>query len=157
MHCIKKTKREDAIHILQNSTKIHSQSHILHNFYSFLFIFSGSDVNSQDEDGRTPLMLACASDTDGRSVEYLIKHKADTSVVDKKGFNALHYAAASGNPYHALVVIFEHATNDVVNGQSVITAMHLAAAQGYDEALAVLLSKVKAFQMIFRYPLKNLL
>ena len=28
MHCIKKTRREDAIHILQNSTKIHSQSHI---------------------------------------------------------------------------------------------------------------------------------
>ena len=63
-------------------------------------------------------------------------------LIFKQGFNALHYAAASGNPYHALVVIFEHATNEVVNGQSVITAMHLAAAQGYDEALAVLLSKV---------------
>ena len=33
-------------------------------------------------------MLACASDTDGRSVEYLIKHKADTSVVDKKVMNS---------------------------------------------------------------------
>ena len=59
-----------------------------------------------------------------------------------QGFNALHYAAASGNPYHALVVIFEHASNEVATGQSVITAMHLAAAQGYEEALAVLLSKV---------------
>ena len=29
-------------------------------------------------------MLACASDLDGRSVEYLIKHKADTSVFDNK-------------------------------------------------------------------------
>jgi hypothetical protein len=29
-------------------------------------------------------MLACASDLDGRSVEYLIKHKADTSLQDKK-------------------------------------------------------------------------
>ena len=46
--------------------------------------FLGSDVNRQDEDGRTPLMLACASDLDGRSVEYLIKHKADTSLQDKK-------------------------------------------------------------------------
>jgi ankyrin repeat protein len=59
-----------------------------------------------------------------------------------QGFNALHYAAASGNPYHALIGIFEHASNEVVTGQSVITAMHLAAAQGYEEALAVLLSKV---------------
>ena len=54
----------------------------------------------------------------------------------------MHYAAASGNPYHALLVIFEQASNEILNGQSVITAMHLAAAQGFDEALAVLLSKV---------------
>ena len=49
-----------------------------------MLLISGSDVNRQDEDGRTPLMLACASDLDGRSVEYLIKHKADTSVFDNK-------------------------------------------------------------------------
>ncbi len=29
-------------------------------------------------------MLACASDQDGRSVEYLINHKADATVVDNK-------------------------------------------------------------------------
>ena len=68
-----------------------------------------------------------------------------------QGFNALHYAAASGNPYHALVVIFEHASNEVVTGQSVITAMHLAAAQGYEEALAVLLSKVSLIISLSRF------
>ena len=52
--------------------------------YNHVLLISGSDVNRQDEDGRTPLMLACASDLDGRSVEYLIKHKADTSVFDNK-------------------------------------------------------------------------
>ena len=36
-------------------------------------------------------MLACASDMDGRSVEYLIKHKADTSLQDKKVNPIVHW------------------------------------------------------------------
>ena len=75
-----------------------------------------------------------------------------------QGFNALHYAAASGNPYHALIVIFEHASNEVATGQSVITAMHLAAAKGYEEALAVLLSKVSlifSLSVFFSYHFKS--
>lgn len=87
-------------------------------------------------------MLACACDQDGRTVEYLIKHKADAFVVDNKGYNALHYAAASGNPYHALMVIFDHMMNDVSPSPTVTKAMHLAASHGHEEALAVLLSKV---------------
>jgi ankyrin repeat protein len=52
----------------------------------FTLVSGGSDVNRQDVDGRTPLMLACAQDQDqdGKTVEYLIKHKADASIVDNK-------------------------------------------------------------------------
>ena len=46
--------------------------------------FAGSDVNRQDVDGRTPLMLACAHDDGGKCVEYLLSHKADPSIVDNK-------------------------------------------------------------------------
>ena len=63
-------------------TSLYLSKYALHSI-EFVY-FLGSDVNRQDEDGRTPLMLACASDLDGRSVEYLIKHKADTSLQDKK-------------------------------------------------------------------------
>ena len=63
-------------------TSLYLSSYLLHSIEFVVFL--GSDVNRQDEDGRTPLMLACASDLDGRSVEYLIKHKADTSLQDKK-------------------------------------------------------------------------
>lgn len=55
-----------------------------HENHIFNTLQLGSDVNRQDEDGRTPLMFACASDQDGRSVEYLIKHKADATVLDTK-------------------------------------------------------------------------
>ena len=35
-------------------------------------------------DGKTPLMLACVHDDDGKSVEYLLNHKADPCIVDNK-------------------------------------------------------------------------
>lgn len=51
---------------------------------SWYIFFAGSDVNRQDVDGRTPLMLACAHDDGGKCVEYLLSHKADPSIVDNK-------------------------------------------------------------------------
>ena len=50
----------------------------------FYILFEGSDVNRQDMDGKTPLMLACVHDDDGKSVEYLLNHKADPCIVDNK-------------------------------------------------------------------------
>lgn len=50
----------------------------------YMILFVGSDVNRQDVDGRTPLMLACAHDDGGKCVEYLLSHKADPSIVDNK-------------------------------------------------------------------------
>ena len=38
-----------------------------------MILFVGSDVNRQDVDGRTPLMLACAHDDGGKCVEYLLQ------------------------------------------------------------------------------------
>lgn len=68
---------------LHSSPQVRSRNCSLYQDFIDYWI-AGSDVNRQDEDGRTPLMLACASDQDGRTVEYLIKHKADASVVDTK-------------------------------------------------------------------------
>ena len=42
------------------------------------------DVNLQDIDGCTALHLASAEDLEGRCVEYLLTHKADSLIKDNK-------------------------------------------------------------------------
>ena len=48
---------------------------------------SGSNVNAQDSQGLTPLMVCCAEDTDydleARCVAYLLSHKANPDLADK--------------------------------------------------------------------------
>jgi ankyrin repeat protein len=48
--------------------------------------------------GCTPLMLACAFDSDGYVVrELILNAHARADLTDKYGYNALHYAAFQGN------------------------------------------------------------
>ena len=56
----------------------------LHIIFIFWLFFTGSGVNLWDQDGRTPLMLTCASDQEGRSVEHLMQNGADASVQDNR-------------------------------------------------------------------------
>jgi ankyrin repeat protein len=51
-----------------------------------------------DENQQTPLMLACAFDSDGYVVrELALNGRANAALSDKDGFNPLHYASFQGN------------------------------------------------------------
>ncbi|KAH9500255.1 hypothetical protein Btru_077595 [Bulinus truncatus] len=63
-----------------------------------LLIRHGSDVNAQDEQGRSPLMLACMNKDRLDAVELLGKNpNCDLNLKDRDGNTALHHAVDSGN------------------------------------------------------------
>ena len=49
------------------------------------------DVNAVDEDGRTPLMLACRQGQ-GKAVEYLMQASASPDIKDHEGYAAVHFS-----------------------------------------------------------------
>ena len=60
------------------------------------------DINQQNKDGCTSLMIAVASETITRSrqikiVKYLLKHGADVTIKDKSGCSAMDYTAKHGD------------------------------------------------------------
>ena len=102
---------------------------------------SGSNVNAQDSQGLTPLMVCCAEDTDydleARCVAYLLSHKADPDLADKnvrldfflqkklwqtrlstslQGYTALHYASAAGNS-EGLIHLFDYLSGEALTKQ----------------------------------------
>ena len=56
-----------------------------------LLIERGYDINAQDKDGLTPLMMAIQYNHEDQ-VRYLLDQKADTTLEDKEGYTALAYA-----------------------------------------------------------------
>jgi len=62
---------------------------------SFL-IECGADVNTQDNDGKTPLIAACDVETVD-IVRLLLKHGSQVNLCDYTGWTALHYAARAGH------------------------------------------------------------
>ena len=53
------------------------------------------DINAQDDEGHTFLMLACANG-DNKTVKKLIEKGADTGITDSDGRKALHHAFSAG-------------------------------------------------------------
>eukprot|EP00961_Rhodomonas_salina_P152361 2050858-Rhodomonas_salina.2 len=57
------------------------------------------DVNEVDEEGRTPLMIACIRGN-GQLAEFLLQANANSDLKDHQGYAAIHHATlSSGNKY----------------------------------------------------------
>lgn len=62
-----------------------------------LLVEHGADLDAQNADGQTPLMLA-AKTGDEELIDVLLDYGADKLIQDKLGINALKFAEMNGNP-----------------------------------------------------------
>jgi len=60
------------------------------------FIEHGTDINKENQDGETPLFVACKSRNKDLAV-YLVEHGADVNKRDENGDTPLFYANESGH------------------------------------------------------------
>ena len=94
------------------------------------------DVNLQDCDGRTPLMLASEFDSTGDLVDLLITNAAKVDIVDKEGIVAINYASAAGNVKALKILLETHYWNDTVFSKC---PAQCASRYGHPECLELLL------------------
>jgi hypothetical protein len=98
-----------------------------------------ADVHAKDNDGQTPLHVAC---TNGQTavVEVLLDKKADVHANDNDGNTPLHAASNNG---HAAVVNALLANEADVNAltEKADTSLHLASIEGHVNVVRVLLAK----------------
>ncbi|KAF6261709.1 ankyrin repeat-containing domain protein [Scenedesmus sp. NREL 46B-D3] len=90
-----------------------------------------------DNEGRTPLMLACSLPTGGEAVvRFLLGLGANPAAVDAAGNNALHHAAVSGNAALAKMLVASGKAGpqaQAVVNSSGRTPLHVAAGLGRGE------------------------
>lgn len=79
-----------------------------------LFLEAHANIETRDERGWTPLMLA-AFNGRNEAVEYLIQHGAHIHASDSGGNTALHWAAFAGHTATAKLLIENHAEVDARN------------------------------------------
>jgi len=91
-----------------------------------VLVSTGSDVNTQDEDGSTPLHIACASTHSIETVNFLIEHKANVNTQDNGGKSPLHIAAEEGCEDCIAVLLTNGACSRLLDSDG-NTALHLAA------------------------------
>ncbi|MCG7854010.1 MAG: ankyrin repeat domain-containing protein, partial [Methanosarcinaceae archaeon] len=104
-----------------------------------LLLDKGAQVNTQDRDGRTPLMEAAVHEAP-RVVETLLKHGAAVNTQDKKGWTAL-MKAADGNQVAVIKVLAGQGADLNLRNTRGNTALAVAKAKNHSaEAYALLKS-----------------
>jgi len=89
-----------------------------------MMLHIGTDVNSQDYSGKTPLVIAAELATSGNLflIRLLLQHGADVNKVDGKECSALHAAATFGNADAVDLLLENGADVNCVSGEgSVLT------------------------------------
>ena len=93
------------------------------------------DLNHADNDGRTLLHHAAATDMNGGCIELLLERGVNVLAVDKHGFSALHYAAVCG--YDTVVRLMVEADNNLLKAthgedmNEIPSPLHLASYYGH--------------------------
>ncbi|HEY6898047.1 MAG TPA: ankyrin repeat domain-containing protein [Rhodocyclaceae bacterium] len=99
-------------------------------------IGKGMDVNSTDRDGNTLLIIAARAGN-GRLLEFLLGHRANTQKKNTFGDSALMFAAYRGD----LPMVKQLLTAGADINQPGWNALHYAAYQGRDEVAKLLLAQ----------------
>lgn len=81
-----------------------TSGHKLNNEILDIFLSSDIDIDSQNNEGKTPLMIAASGQYDyPEYVSILLDHKADINIQDKNNFTALMYAIGKPRTMQALI------------------------------------------------------
>ncbi|XP_038061238.1 E3 ubiquitin-protein ligase mib1-like [Patiria miniata] len=102
------------------------------------------DVNSQDINGDTPLLIAIGRPGDNKAMlGLLIEHTTDDGLrlLNHIGFNSLHYAAYHGKKYAVEKILKRLPSMINIAKRDGFTALHLAATNGYTEIVKTLLKQ----------------
>jgi ankyrin repeat protein len=71
-------------------------------------LLRSEDIDSRDEDGRTPLMYAIlAEDADPVMIEYLIQQGANVTTTEQQGWTPLHFAARD-QKFEIVKILVDH-------------------------------------------------
>ena len=99
-----------------------------------LFLEAGLDVNSVDNDNKTPIFYYAESNDNSASMECLLKHNANANHIDKKGCSALFYGK---NPTAAQLLLAAGCNVDIIdeNGK---TALYYAIKRKFLEKAIVM-------------------
>ncbi|KAL9961101.1 hypothetical protein ACROYT_G029985 [Oculina patagonica] len=100
----------------------------------------GFSIESGDDHGRTPLMLAAVCDK-LQAVECLLAKGANPSLEDNDGWNLLHYSSQGGNPVIIELMLSHVPSIDSINDGGVTALMVAAAFSGKLQAVEYLLAK----------------
>ncbi len=97
----------------------------------------GENPDTQDREGRTPLILASVGGRIG-IVELLLRSKARVNIADKAGTTALGWAASQGHADVMRLLVAAGARLDVQNRQG-LTPLILAARQSHLQSVELLI------------------
>ena len=104
-----------------------------------LLLKENADVNIQDKNGVTALMLASLN---GHThvVELLLKENADVNIKNKQGMTALNLASLKGHT-HVVELLLKDNANVNIQDKNGVTALMLASLKGHTQIVELLLKE----------------
>ncbi|KAN0137681.1 Ankyrin repeat-containing domain protein [Lactarius tabidus] len=103
----------------------------------------GADVNSQNDEGLTPLRRASQVQREGKSdiMQLLLDHGADANLYDKRGNTPLHFAASEGHLEAARMLLRLEADVDSLNDKGLTPLQQASQGQrrGHRDVVRLLL------------------
>jgi len=102
-------------------------------------LLASANLEAQDANGRTALMLALEA-ADDMAVDMLLRAGADVEAVDKAGNTALAYAALTGAELQVRMLLASGAWPDIPN-MAEQTPLDIAVASGHGDVAALMLEK----------------
>jgi len=103
-------------------------------------LITSSNINTQNEEGHTPLYAAVDQDH-LKVVEVLVAKGADVKATDKYGYTPLHVAASHGQKEIAALLLKAGASVDDQQNQDGVTPLHMAALWGREETAGFLIEQ----------------
>lgn len=101
-------------------------------------IVNSENVNSKDENGRTPLMAAVFKNLT-MTAEILAKNGANVNAIDNEGFSVLYYSAVHGN-FESTLLLYELGVKMDKNDPAFNNIIAATKEQGHDHIVELLVA-----------------